>query len=1700
MATNGPPLPFKTVLIANRAEVALRLIKAAHSLNLRATAVFASADASSPHLIPADVVHSLGDDPSAYANPSLILAAALATKSEAILPGYGFLSENPAAAALFEQHGLIWIGPTSATLDLFGLKHTAREAAISACVPTVPGSPVLADVGHAMRAAEDVGFPALLKASAGGGGMGQAIVRGADALHRQFDVVVAQSEALFSSREVYLERYVENARHIEVQVFGDGLGHCVVLGDRECSVQRRRQKVLEEGCAPNLPPEVRGQLRQAAARLCMKHSYRSAGTVEFIVDADSLEWFFLEVNTRLQVEHGVTELVSGVDIVRWMILQAGGVDVLQGGKVPLKESGFAIEARIYAENPMKEYVPCPGTLSDMVWPKETICPDSGSRVRVDSWAQRGTVVPGHYDPLLGKVLTWGRTRSLAILELKKALRQTRVRGVPCNIELLLQVTNHPDFLRGEYTTSLLKAFSPRTKSVEVVRPGLQSSLQDYPGRVGYWNIGVSPSGPMDAYAMGMANALVGNPESACALEITMTGPTLVFHTDAVIALAGGYFHAEVDDGKRVQFWKPFKIKSGSILTVGRAERGKVAYIAVRGGFDAPKYLGSAATFPTGKFGGLNGSFLVTGDFLPISDVSESSLDEAEENGLLFRWALNKILPKEFIPRYDGTNWLVAALIGPHASSDFFQNDALEEFWSTSYTFHHAKNRLGARLIGPTPKWTRTDGGSAGLHPSNLHDYTYAPGAVNFSGNTPIVLMLDGPSLGGFVCPITVATSDLWKIAQAKPGEQLKFRQVDCDDANDAFFAMEAAWQAVRYNDVEELDRIAKTWSPHWVSSCEPKHGSAILANLDPERGDTAEIKVDYRRSGDEHILIEYGDIDLDLAYRMRVHMLMEELESKPYIKELCPGVRSLLVRYDRKTIHVKNLVSVLIELESGVLGSVDDVVVQSRVLKLPLAFDDKWTKEAQRRYLRSVRPDAPYMPSNVEFVRRINGLASVNHVKEIMISAEYMVLGLGDVYLGAPCAMPVDPRHRMVTSKYNPARTYTPEGAVGIGGTYMCIYGMDSPGGYQLTGRTLPIWDSYGSISEENRGAPRHVPWLLRFFDRIKFFPVGDDELEDLRSEFRKGRYKIEILQETFSFKDYLSYCEENKESILKFEKKRVAAYEAERAKWEAEGEGESSAAAEHARGDNGRESSGSLPALDADDRPPFSIGVPAGMAANVWAVHKKNGDLISKGDYLFSLESMKVEIDIEAPESGIVQGITVEKGDIVSPDQELCIVVSNEDSTLGDAKIDHLRGLYKLGIVSPTQVIKHSLKVAHGTSTIFSSICPAEVCTKRIDKIEASKHESHHVPLYGIPFVVSHDLDVDDVSRSSSAVVNALLDAGAVLIGKTNMDKLNLGNTGIDANGVVFKNSLYPGIVTGGSGAAAVAVQKQIASFAVVIDRHGMSTVAPALCGVLGMKTTEGLLPPRLVRASYESFDCVGIYGNNAVDIKRVFDCCMSIRAIALPSCRPLPSGDSDLPKCLFRGMRLAHFDSEGIRDALRDDKATGEAYEKAVETIHRLGYSTQALDMSVFLEASSLFDEIPLHHATLGKPQPSTRRALAGLEPPVPEKAVFSDKLSASRLAAAMVFLQDLKRQAENRIWAYADAAVLPIVTKSCSVAEAVEDATAVNDALSRFSRLLTAMDLCSITLHLSSPEPTVKPQGICVVAPAFREGLLLALAAKW
>ena len=555
-----------------------------------------------------------------------------------------------------------------------------------------------------------------------------------------------------------------------------------------------------------------------------------------------------------------------------------------------------------------------------------------------------------------------------------------------------------------------------------------------------------------------------------------------------------------------------------------------------------------------------------------------------------------------------------------------------------------------RLNGPVPIWNREDGGEAGLHPSNLHDYVYAVGSINLSGDLPIIIGKDGPSLGGFVCPITITESDLWKVGQLRPGHKVRFNAVSHKQAID---------QLVQLRDHLALPH--KTPFQTLEGDVNPTDDSifdAILHTI----GECGEGRpqVVYRRSGDSMILVEYGECELDLELRSRVHVLMDKLKGCDTFTELCPGVRSLLVGFDNLETTLNGALQELILAEDEI-GSTLDINIPSRIIHLPLCFDDPWNQEALTMYTKSVRSQAPWLPSNIEFVRRINGLSSVEDVKNIMEQASYLVLGLGDVYLGAPCAVALDPRHRIVTSKYNPARTYTPEGSVGLGGAYLCIYGMQSPGGYQLVGRTLPIWDKFENIPFHNKGLGSGLndpkPWLLRFFDQVRFFMVTPDEIEMMRSQFREGRYKIKTEESYFCLKEYNQFLQDNKVEIAEFKASTQESFNEERERWVNEGvdiieEIERSSSTD----------------VEKVSLPEGSEFVVSPFSAKIWSINVTKGQNVSEDDVLFTLDAMKTQIPICAPNDGTVIDIQVVEGQIVEQGTN-CIVFCNilEERKIGD-------------------------------------------------------------------------------------------------------------------------------------------------------------------------------------------------------------------------------------------------------------------------------------------------------------------------------------------------------------------------------------------------------------------------------------------------
>lgn len=1194
---------FKTVLIANRGEIAARIARTLRRMGVRSVAVHSDPDHGSPHVALADAAVALpGNTPAeTYLRADLIIAAAKAQGAEAIIPGYGFLAENADFAAACEAAGIVFIGPTPEQIRRFGLKHTSRELAEAAGVPLVPGTGLLGSRQEAEAAAERLDYPVMLKSTAGGGGIGLTRCASAAELGAAYETVQRLAQNFFKDAGVFLERCIDDARHVEVQIFGDGKGRVIALGERDCSLQRRNQKVVEETPAPNLPPAIRVALLEAATRLGETVNYRSAGTVEFIYDRAREEFYFLEVNTRLQVEHPLTEAVLGIDLVEWMVRTAAGeppdLDVLP------KLQGAAIEVRLYAEDPAHDFQPSPGVLTEVAFPAEA---------RIDGWVDTGTEVSPFYDPMLAKLIVHGADRSDAIAKLRDALAKTRLGGIATNLDYLRQIAEWPAFAAGEVSTRALARFVWHPNAVEVVQPGTFTTIQDYPGRVGHWDVGVPPSGPMDDYAFRLANRIVGNDESAAGIECTLSGPTLKFHRDALIALTGAPAAATLD-GHHVDGWAPVTVRAGQVLAIGRTSAGCRTYLAVRGGFDVPVYLGSRSTFVLGQFGGHAGRTLRAGDMLPLGQPRDAFAPGAA--------------PSDLISQYP-TEWEIGVLYGPHGAPDFFTDDAIVMFFATAWEVHYNSNRLGIRLIGPKPTWTRSDGGEAGLHPSNIHDCEYAIGSVNFTGDMPIILTRDGPSLGGFVCPVTIVKAELWKAGQAKPGDRIRFKPMRFEDA----LALEQA-QDKAIAGLAPLPALPPGAAPALAPTVTVS--ATVLAALAPE-GDRPAVA--YRQAGDRYILVEYGPNELDLRFRFRVHALMEELRANPVrgILELSPGVRSLQVNYDSRIVHQNDLLTALLAAETR-LPPVDTMKLTTRVVHLPMTFEDSATLGAIRRYGETVRAAAPWLPNNVDFIQRINGLSKRDEVRDIVFKTSYLVLGLGDVYLGAPCAVPVDPRHRLLTSKYNPARTFTAEGTVGIGGVYMCIYGMDSPGGYQLIGRTLPIWNKF----LKNPVFAPGEPWLLRFFDQVRFYSVEEEELIRLREAFREGRASIRIEEEIFDLGAYEAFLAREAESIANFRAHQQAAFAEEVARWQAEGV---------------------LTASIEEEPPPTEIVVDghpvhADIHGSIWKILVEVGQAIEAGVPLVVLEAMKTEVQMVAPVSGTIVAIHCRPGRQVAAGDLLLVI-----------------------------------------------------------------------------------------------------------------------------------------------------------------------------------------------------------------------------------------------------------------------------------------------------------------------------------------------------------------------------------------------------------------------------------------------------------
>ena len=823
---------FDKVLIANRGAIAVRIERTLKKMGIGSVAVYSKADQDSLHVERADEAVYIGDGTAkeTYLDTKKIIKAALDTGAKAIHPGYGFLSENTDFAKECEENGIKFIGPDSEQIKLFGLKHSARALAEKADVPLLPGTGLLSGVEEAVTEAEKIGYPVILKSTAGGGGIGMRICNSTEELRQAYDAVCHLAAANFNDAGVFLEKYVTRSRHVEVQIFGNEYGETTALAERDCSVQRRNQKVVEESPAPNLSDEVREKMYAAAERLAKEASYRSAGTVEFLYDDQTEGFYFLEVNTRLQVEHGITEEVLGIDLVEWMVKEAAG-ELKNIKSLVHKPQGHAIEVRVYAEDCINGFRPGTGKIDAVTFSPEA---------RVETWIQKGVEVTSLYDPMLAKLIVHGSDRADAIAKMERVLKDSRVYGITSNMQYLAALLKTETYQTGALFTGMLKDFMPQEHAIEVLDGGVQTTVQDYPGMIGYWFVGVPPCGPMDAYNFRIGNSILGNDESAPGLELTLRGGSYRFRTTVSFCITGADMKATLD-GVEIPMYQVVHASAMQVLKFKDCKVGMRTYLLVAGGFDMPKIMGSSSTFIDGKFGGHNGRTLRTGDVLRLQE--KCVIDSIDS------------MPEKYRPKLTN-EWTIGVIPGPQPTPEYLKPEYLKTLTESEYEVNFNSARTGIRLNGPIPQWVREDGGEAGLHPSNIHDNAYAVGTLDLTGDQSILLGPDGPSLGGFVCSVTTAKGEMWKLGQLHPGDKVHFRLLDLDQAKEIREAEEAN---LRHEHQEVVLPEQKDLDYHYaILAEETAAGTKIVARLD----------------GEDNILVEYGEMELDIAIRFRVHVLM----------------------------------------------------------------------------------------------------------------------------------------------------------------------------------------------------------------------------------------------------------------------------------------------------------------------------------------------------------------------------------------------------------------------------------------------------------------------------------------------------------------------------------------------------------------------------------------------------------------------------------------------------------------------------------------------------------------------------------------------------------------------------------------------------------------------------------------------------------
>ncbi|KAK5625944.1 hypothetical protein RRF57_001660 [Xylaria bambusicola] len=1201
---DSPLKNISKLLIANRGEIAVRCINVARSLGAASVAIYTISDATSLHVKLADeAVLLAGDGTSGYLDIDDILRICAECSADAVIPGYGFLSENATFAQRVCDAGLMFVGPAPQSITEMGLKHRAREIAQAAKVPIIPGTGLLSSENEALDAADRLSYPVMLKATGGGGGMGLHTCRSPEEIRRIFQMVQNSGKKLFNNAGVLLEKYYPRSHHIEVQIFGNG-SEIIHFGERECSIQRRYQKVIEECPSPFVEahPCLRQKLTTSAINYASALKYKSAGTVEFLVDDDTADFFFLEMNTRLQVEHGITELCYGVDIVALMLRQAdlekGGLNGLPSDELRALQksepSGSAIEARIYAEDPYRNFGPSPGFFQEVRWP-------STGDARVDTWIQSGQNVSSHYDPLLAKVMVHAPTRQQAVDKMGRICSSAVVlRGPNTNLDFVEAIIMSKAFAQGRTLTTFLDTdFSYVPCGIDVISGGTHSTIQDFPARqsIGY---GVPKSGPMDSISSRIANLLVRNPVGTEVLEITLVGPELVFTCSAIVAVCGADCSIYLGGEKR-RLWSSFFVQAGQTLKIGSATgTGCRMYLAVRGGFpNIPSVFGSKSTTPSLKYGGLQGRTLRTGDFIFLQspDAIHVSLEEGFS------------LPPHMIPNM--RNQEVYALQGPHDSEDIMTEDDRVKLYNTAWKVGYNSSRTGIQLLGPKLDWARGGGGEAGSHPSNYLDYGYpSPGGMNWGGDSSCIFTADSPNFGGLICSSTVISADLWKLGQLKPGDTFRLTPVSLKDAVKQLSLVD------EHLSVVEHFAILKSVAPSDQPALRPrityrqvciKNTIALLYRMNLTRS----------QGGDRFLLIEMGEQSASVSIIARLKVLMEKLQSQIKAKLLfTPHISSLMIEYNPLEISQADLLNQVNEIEAQITDTLE-MIIPCREIRLPLL--------CVQRYIETVRSQAVYLPDNLDYIRRCNGLSSRREVFDMILGAEYMVPAVGFL-CGTPMFYPLSPK-AMTCQKYNPTRTNTPGGTIGFGGSLLAGYSIEQPGGYMMAARSLEMWD----------------PWLLNPFDKVKFYEVSIEEYDLLARDYFAGRHKWQVTESTFDVrKTYDSFLEaQNDPDVVDFKRRQSQALE-EQEKIEAALYSEwiaANAAVEKVVNHN--------------------VPISSPMAANVWKMEVQVGDIIVPGQVVAVLEAMKMEINVIAPKEarGQVHAILKRAGSIVDAGDILVLV-----------------------------------------------------------------------------------------------------------------------------------------------------------------------------------------------------------------------------------------------------------------------------------------------------------------------------------------------------------------------------------------------------------------------------------------------------------